>query len=155
VLGVEFHKHATGLFLSQHRYILNMLQEFGMQDSKFENKPLPPGLQLVSDKQSPSVDPTEYCRMVGKLIFLTTTRPDLAYVVGIVSQFISQPKEAHLAAVKHIFRYINKTVDYGINYSTGQDPNTTDFTDADWAQCLETRRSTSGYCFLMAGSAIT
>jgi hypothetical protein len=154
-LGVEFRKHSQGLFLSQHSYVLDMLREFGIHDSRFENVPLPSGLQLVSYMESPPVNTHEYCRMVGKLIFLTTTRPNLAHAVGTVSRFMSAPQEAHLAAVKHIFRYVHKTSDYGINYRTGHDPYATGFTDVDWAQCLETRRSTSRYYFLMAGSAIT
>jgi hypothetical protein len=125
-----------------------MLKEFGMQDSRFEHVLLPPGLQLVSDMDSPPADQTEYCRMVGKLIFLTTTKPDIAYAVGTVSRFMSCPQEVHLAVVKHILRYVHKTHDYGINYRNGHDLYATGFTDADWAQCLETRRSTRGTAFL-------
>jgi hypothetical protein len=104
---------------------------------------------------SPQVDPSHYCRIVGKLIFLTTTRPDLAYAVGTVSRYMSAPQQAHLDAINHILRYVHKTLDYGLNYKFGHSSLAEGFTDADWAQCLETRRSTSGYCFLMAGSAIT
>lgn len=74
-LGVEFTRTPNGMFLSQHQYVLEMLSEFHMQNSKPEHVPLTPGILLLTDMNSPLVDPNEYCRIVGKLIFLTTTRP--------------------------------------------------------------------------------
>jgi hypothetical protein len=91
---------------------------------------------------------------VGKFIFLTTTRPDLAYGVNIVSRYISSLQQPHLEVVKHILRYLRKTADYGLFYSTGHHP-IQGFTDADWASCPETRRSIGGYCFLIGGAFIT
>jgi hypothetical protein len=91
-LGVEFHRSPSGIFLTQKEYILSMLQEFGMQDSRIKHIPLPSGTVLLSNIDSPFVDPHEYCRIVGKLIFLTMTRPDLAYAVSFVSQYMSQPQ---------------------------------------------------------------
>jgi hypothetical protein len=116
--------------------------------------PLPPGLQLTSDMNSEPTNLHQFCKIVGKLIFLTTTRLDLSYAVSSVSRFMSAPQHAHLEAVRHILRYLIKTSDYGILYnSTGKNP-IKGYTDADWAACPETRRSTGGYMFSLAGGSI-
>jgi hypothetical protein len=154
-LGVEFNTFPTCIFFSQHQYSLDMLQEFGMKDSKPKHVPLPPDLSLTLDMNSPLTDPHEYYRIVGKLIFLTTTRPDLAYSVSLVSRFMAQPQLSHLDAVKHILRYVKKTADYGLFYSSEPTTLPLGCTDADSASCPETRRSTSGYAFTMAGASIT
>jgi hypothetical protein len=126
-----------------------------MLQSKPEHVPLPPGLQLMSDMNSEPADLHHYCKLVGKLIFLTTTRPDLSYVVSIISRYMFAPQQAHLEVVKHILRYLKKTCDYGILYqSQGKHP-IRDYTDADWAACPKTRRSTGGYLFSLAGGSIT
>lgn len=154
-LGVEFLHLPEGKFLHQTAYALQLLADYGMTDCRPNNVPLPAGIHLLSNMDSPPVDSTNYCQIVGKLIFLTTTRPDLAYSVGLVSRFMSKPQAAHLDAVHHILRYIKKTPKYGLFYASNDTKPVQGFTDADWAACHETRRSTGGYCFKLAGAAIT
>jgi hypothetical protein len=154
-LGIEFTTLPNGIFLSQREYILEMLAATNMQDCKHENVPLPPGLQLLSDMNSEPADIHNYCTIVGKLIFLTTTRPDIAYAVNSVSRYMSNPQAAHLNAVKHILCYLQKTLDYGLFYQCLQNNKVEGFTDADWASCPKTRRSTGGYLFTLFGAAIT
>jgi transposase InsO family protein len=102
-LGVEFRRLTDGNYhLTQQSYAEDILKEFGMLQSKPEHVPLPPGLQLMSDMNSELADLHHYCKLVGKLIFLTTTRPDLSYAVSIVSRYMSAPQQAHLEVVKHI-----------------------------------------------------
>jgi hypothetical protein len=153
-LGREFHRLPHSLFLTQQQYSTKMLQEFGMLESRGEYTPLPAGTILLTNMDSPLVDPHLYCHIVGKLIFLTTTRPDLAYTVSSVSRYMSQPQETHMAEVKHILRYIKHTIDYSLLYQPSGEQVVHGFTDADWAACPKTRRSTGGFCFTMAGSAI-
>lgn len=113
-LGVEFQTFPNGIFLNQTEYSLQLLRNHGMDDCRPEHIPLPSNLTLLSDMSSPPTDTTNYCTIVGKLIFLTTTRPDIAYVVSNVSRFMSHPQIAHLDAIFHILRYINKTTNYGL-----------------------------------------
>jgi hypothetical protein len=155
-LGVEFRRLTDGSYhLTQQSYAEDILKEFGMLQSKPEHVPLPPGLQLMSDMNSEPADLHHYCKLVGKLIFLTTTRPDLSYAVSTVSRYMSAPQQAHLEVVKHILRYLKKTCDYGILYqSQGKHP-IRGYTDVDWAACPETRRPTGGYLFSLAGGSIT
>jgi hypothetical protein len=88
-LGVKFHRLPNGLFLTQQQYSSNMFQEFEMLESRGEHTPLPASTVLFSDMHSPLVNSHLYCRMVGKLIFLTTTRPDLAYAVSSLSMYMA------------------------------------------------------------------
>jgi hypothetical protein len=152
---VEFQSLPDGIFLNQTEYSLQLLRDHGMDDCRPEHIPLPSGLTLLTDMGSPTTDTTNYCTIVGKLIFLTTTRPDIAYAVSNVSRFMSHPQIAHLDAVFHILRYIKKTANYGLFYARNDIKPLQGFTDADWASCTETRKSTGGYCFILAGSAIT
>ena len=154
-LGVEFKNTPEGLFLTQNQYAMDMIKDFGVENSKIEHIPLLASLILTSDMNSDLIDSHDYCRKVGKLIFLTTTRPDLAFAVSCFSRFMGKPQKSHLEAVHHIFCYINKPANFGLLYKSGQDYNIHDFEDADWASCPETRRSTGGYCFMMLGATIT
>jgi hypothetical protein len=121
-LGVEFQRHPHGFFLSQRDYVLQMLSDFNMQDCRPEHIPMSPGLPLVTDMDSPYTDPHHYSQIVEKLIFLTTTRPDIAYAVSNVSRYMSSPQHAHLNVVYHILRYLKKIVDYGLLYSRQPKP---------------------------------
>lgn len=135
-----------------------------MLDSKPAYTPLPEGLVLLNETNTEAVDSTMYSRLVGELIFLTNSRPDIAFAMGTVSRFMSKPQHAHLVAAKHILRYCNSTPNLGIAYM--RDPSATlegfssawriqGFTDSDWAADKQTRRSTGGYLMTLAGSPIS
>ncbi|CAM8968524.1 unnamed protein product [Rhodiola kirilowii] len=95
------------------------------------------------------VNPTYFKSIVGSLRYLTSTRPDIVYGVGIISRFMEQPKQSHLLVAKRILRYISGTSDYGIMYSHTEEFCLTGYTDSDWAGDVETRKSTSGYVFYL------
>jgi hypothetical protein len=103
-LGVQFHKLSNSIFLSQQDYALELLTDLNMLDCCLEHVSLPPGLILLIDMDSALVDPYLYSQIVGKLIFLTTTRPDIAYATSTVSRYMSFPQQAHMNAVYHILR---------------------------------------------------
>jgi hypothetical protein len=99
------------MFLSQQNYVLDLLAEFNMLRSKPKHVLLSPCTQLLSDMNSPLVDPNLYCRIVGKLILLRTTYPDLAYTISTISRYMSSPQQAHLDA-----HYLRKAADFGLFY---------------------------------------
>ena len=111
--------------------------------------------QLEPDMLAPPTDQALYQRMVGKLILLTPTRPDIAYAVRIVSRFMSKPQEPHARAVKHLYRYLRGTTDFALLYRRGEDLTLHGFTDADWAGDTHDRKSTTGYIFMIGSSPIT
>ena len=104
---------------------------------------------------SAPTDLHHYYKLVGKLIFLTTTCLDLSYVVSIVSWYMSAPQHAHLEVVKHILRFLKKTSYYSLLYQLQDKHPIQGYTDLDWAACPETRRSTSDYFFSLADDSIT
>lgn len=111
-LGVEFDRTPSGgLFLHLSTYTEALISKYNMQQCKREFTSLALGIILNADTCTPAVDPTLYCRAVGKLIFLTHTQPDISHAVGLVSRFMQHPQQAHWDAVSHILRYISSTSD--------------------------------------------
>ena len=105
-------------------------------------------LKLSRDKSGVSVDPTLYRSMIGSLLYLTASRPDICYSVGVCARYQSDPKESHITVVKRIIRYISGTLDYGIWYSKDTNISLASFSDANWAGNANDRKSTSGRFFI-------
>lgn len=154
-LGLEFLFLSEGILVTQRQYIRDMLCEFSLDQCRSVATPMTEKLKLTPDMQAPPADAQLYQRMVGKLIFLTNTRPDIAYPVSVVSRFMAHPQEPHLQAVKHIYRYLQGTIDFGLLYRQGEDDDLYGFTDADWAGDSYDRKSTTGYLFMMGSTPIT
>ncbi|CAM8948278.1 unnamed protein product [Rhodiola kirilowii] len=87
--------------------------------------------------------------MIGSLLYLTASRPDIAYAVGVCARYQADPKESHLLQVKRIIKYVCETVDFGIWYTKDTNPHLVGYCDADWAGNDEDRKSTSGGCFFL------
>ena len=93
--------------------------------------------------------------MIGSLMYLTNTRPDICFVVNTLSQFLRDPRNFHLIAAKHILRYLRGTVDYGLKYESNQKINLEGYVDSDWAGSAIDRKSTSGCCLSMGSGVIS
>ncbi|KAL3686253.1 hypothetical protein R1sor_004275 [Riccia sorocarpa] len=133
-----------GIFMSQRDFIKRLLEEEGMLECKAAATPMEEGLQLLSDTNEPEVDNFRYRRVVGKLLYVTHSRPDIAYAVGLVSRFVSRPTESHLDAVKRILRYLQGTMTHGILFRKRSTNQIHGYADADWGSDSKTRRSTTG-----------
>lgn len=138
-LGVEFTRTEHSMQLNQSKYISDLLTEQNMLDCKHASTPLPEGFSTQSETHTPTVDRTLYCQIVGKLLYLTNTRPDLSYAVGIVARFMSAPQQQHLDAVRHILRYLRGTMNHGLFYKAGAPVVLEGFTDSAYLDCVETR----------------
>ena len=103
----------------------------------------------------PLDNPTLYRQLVGSLIYLTMTRPDIAFAIHIVSQFMAAPRTIHFTAVLHIFCYIKDTLGHGLQFSSQSSLVLFGFSDADWASDPTYRRSTTGYCFYLGDALIS
>ena len=154
-LGVQFDRSDTGLHMHQRDYALSILRLFNMEDCKPSPTPLPEGLLLSKDSTTPPVDATLYRMLVGKLLFLTKTRPDLTQAVSVVSRFMHQPKEAHLQAAKHILRYVRRYPDLGLFFKQGEENRLHGYTDADYGQDIDDRISVGAYIFFLGNSPIS
>ncbi|XP_057864630.1 secreted RxLR effector protein 161-like [Cryptomeria japonica] len=111
--------------------------------------PMETGCKLVKVDESPLVDQHEYRSMIGSLLYLTTSRPDLIQAICLVSRYQSAPRESHLNDVKRIFKYIQGTLDFGLWYSKHDDFTLKGYTDANWGGCVDDQRSTSGATFFL------
>ena len=120
-LGLEVERTNEGLFLGQQKYAKDLLQRYEMLDCKPISTPMDPNVRLQEGKGKDLEDVTMYRQLVGSLIYLTLTRPDISYVVGVVSRYMSNPKKPHLDAVRRILRYVKGTINFGIQYNKTND----------------------------------
>ncbi|RVW43520.1 Retrovirus-related Pol polyprotein from transposon TNT 1-94 [Vitis vinifera] len=146
---------SSGVVLSQRKYALDILEETGMLDCKPVDTPMDPNVKLVPGQGEPLGDPGRYRRLVGKLNYLTITRPDISFPVSVVSQFLQSPCDSHWDAVIRILRYIKSTPGQGVLYENRGHTQVVGYTDADWAGSPTDRRSTSGYCVFIGGNLIS
>nr|CAN80475.1 hypothetical protein VITISV_027529 [Vitis vinifera] len=154
-LGLEITHSTDGLYITQAKYASNLLSQAGLIDSKTVDTPVELNAHLTPSGGKPLSNPSLYRRLVGNLVYLTVTRPDISYVVHRVSQYLSAPRSTHYAAVLRILRYLKGTLFHGLFYSAQSPLVLRAFSDADWAGDPTDRRSTTGYCFLLGSSLIS
>ncbi|KAH9796154.1 retrovirus-related pol polyprotein from transposon RE1 [Citrus sinensis] len=154
-LGMEVARNNTGISVSQRKYVIDLLKETGMIGCKPVDTPMDANLKLGDLKDSIPVERGRYQRLVGKLIYLSHTRPDIAFAVSVVSQFMHAPCEEHMEAVYRILRYLKGTPGKGLLFKKNEARSVEAFTDADWAGSIKDRRSTSGYCTFVWGNLVT
>ncbi|KAJ0781359.1 putative RNA-directed DNA polymerase [Helianthus annuus] len=167
-LGIEVLHHQKNVLLSQRKYILDILQRAGLSDCKPVNSPMSTSQVLTLDDSPLLSDPTKYRQIVGALQYSTLSRPDIAFAVNKVCQFMHAPTENHWSAVKRILRYLKGTSDLGLlirhNSSSllhaftdahWQDTVINAFSDSDWAGCPVDRRSTGGFAVYLGSNLIS
>lgn len=154
-LGIEVARSKHGIFLSQRKYVLDLLAETGMLDCKPVDTPIEQNHRLGLFPDQVPTHKERYQRLVGRLIYLSHTRPDIAYAVSVVSQFMHSPSEAHMDAVTRILRYLKMAPGRGLVFSKNGHLNVEGYTDADWAGSITDWRSTSGYFTFVGGNLVT
>jgi hypothetical protein len=154
-LGIEVIKSPKGIWLLQRQYALNKLVEYGMTSCKPISIPLEQNVKLSAYEGDFVEDITMYRRIAGSLIYMTITRPNLSYAVGVASQFMQTPRKPHLDVVKRILRYIKHTLQCGIFYEAKSQLQVHGYIEADWASNVSDRRSTSGFMFSFESGAIS
>ncbi|KAL9256688.1 Retrovirus-related Pol polyprotein from transposon RE1-like protein [Drosera capensis] len=152
-LGLEVEKSDQGYFVSHKGYARKLLERFNMGESKDKATPMEPYLKLKKDEGKPLKDLKKFRQLVGSLIYLTITRPEISYSVSVVSQFMQNPNDKHLDVAKMILRYVKRSINHGLWYKDGDRYVLSGSIDADWAGDPNDSHSMSGYCF-NTGSAI-
>jgi hypothetical protein len=154
-LGFEIHQWREGTFLCQAKYIKDMLKKFDMNNAKPYKFPMDSKADLHLDPDGKEVDQKLYRSMIGSLLYLCASRPDIMFSVGMCARFQSSPRESHETAVKRILRYLLDTPNYGLWYPHGTSFDLVGYSDADWAGCKMDRKSTSGTCQFLGRSLVS
>ncbi|GJU25848.1 retrovirus-related pol polyprotein from transposon TNT 1-94 [Tanacetum coccineum] len=148
-LGLQIKQLEDDVFFNQSKYIKEILKKFGLEDVNPIKTPMSSETKLTRDKDGESVDDTKYYGMIGSLLYLTASRPDIMFNVCLCPRFQEAPKTSHLEAVKRIFRYIKGTTHLGLWYPKGTGIETIVYANFDHAGDYVDRKSTSGVCTFM------
>ena len=154
-LGLEVSHSQVGISLCQKHYCLSLLSETGYLGCKPAQTPLDPVARLHHDASATYPDAAAYRRLVGKLLYLTSTRPDITFATQQLSQFMAAPTMTHYRAATRLLRYLKGCPGRGLLFHRDSEVQLLGFSDADWAGCPDTQRSVTGYCFLLGSSLIS
>ncbi|KAJ9542658.1 hypothetical protein OSB04_029164 [Centaurea solstitialis] len=154
-LGIQVKQNPDGIFINQSKYIKDMLKKFKMTDCSPIKTPMPTGNLLGPDLAGKPVDQKIYRSMIGSLLYLTATRPDIMFATCFCARFQANPKESHLAAVKRILRYLKGTPELGLWYPKDSSFELISFTDSDYGGCKLDRKSTSGSCQFLGDKLVS
>jgi hypothetical protein len=154
-LGFQVKQLQEGTFISQTKYIQDILTKFGMKDANPIKTPMGTNGHLDLDTGGKSVDQKVYRSMIGSLLYLCASRQDIMLSVCMCARFQADPKEVHLRAVKRIMRYLVYTPKFGLWYPKGSTFHLIGYSDADWAGCKIDRKSTSGTCQILGRSLVS
>ncbi|CAA7043512.1 unnamed protein product [Microthlaspi erraticum] len=154
-LGLEIARNEDGIFLCQRKYALDIITECGLLGARPSVVPMEQKHHLTDATNAYFPEPERYRRIVGRLIYLTLTCPDLAYTVHILSQFMQAPRQSQWEAALRVVRFLKGAPSQGILFRSNSAISLEAFSDADYASCLTTRRSLTGYVMLLGGSPIS
>ncbi|KAJ9541354.1 hypothetical protein OSB04_027860 [Centaurea solstitialis] len=154
-LGLQIKQSEKGIFINQGKYVLDMLKKFDLTSCTPMKTPMATPLSLDEDSKGKPGDVTLYRGMIGSLLYLTASRPDIMYSTCLCARYQAEPKESHLTAVKRIFRYLKGTPNLGLWYSKDSGFDLTTYSDSDFAGCKIDRKSTTGGCHLLGGKLVS
>ena len=131
------------------------MKKFGLESTSSVRTPISPNVKLNVDLLGENVDSSLYRSMIGSLLYLTASRPDISYSVGMCSRYQANPKESHMIALKRIIKYVKTTADFGVRYNKDTNDVLAGYFDVDWARNADDRKSTSGDCFYVGNNLVS
>jgi hypothetical protein len=153
-LGIQVKQTKQDTFVHQAKYTKDLMKKFNMAELNPVSTPMSSTASLGPDEDGEAVDQREYMSMIGSLMYLTTTWPDIQFVVGLCTRFQSSPRSSHRTAVQRVLRYLKHTLEFGIWYSASSSLDLVGFSDADFVGCVIDRKSTSGTCHSLGSSLV-
>ncbi|KAI5348631.1 hypothetical protein L3X38_001518 [Prunus dulcis] len=154
-LGMGVTQTEGSIFIHQKKYALTLLDKFGLKDCKSVSTPVVATDKLKREDGSDTADESLFRKIVGSLLYLTATRPDIMFSACLLARFMHNPSKMHYGAAKRVLRYIQGTIDYGIEYVTGKSALLVGYCDSDWSGSEEDMKSTSGYAFSFGSGAFS
>ena len=131
------------------------MKKFGLESASSVKISMSPNVKLTIDLLGKSVDPSLYRSMIGSLFYLTTSKPDISYSVGVCARYQANPKESHMTTLKRIIKYVKTTTEFGVWYNKDTSDVLAGYFDADWAGNVNDRKSTLGGCFYMGNNLVS
>ena len=131
------------------------MKNFGLEFASSVRTPMSPNVKFTVDLLGKSVDPSLYRSMIGSLFYLTASRPAISYSVGVCARYQANPKESYMTALKKIIKYVKTTVKFGVWYNNDTSDVLAGYSDADWAENADDRKSTSGGCFYVGNNLVS
>ena len=153
-LGIEIKQGQSEIFICQQKYANEILKKFQMEGCKSVSTPMCQKVKLFKDDEA-KVDESHYRSLIGCLMYLTATRPDILYAVNVLSRFMNCATETHFKAAKRVLRYIKGTLSFGIKFCSSHNFELQGYADSDWAGSLDDLKSTSGFCFCFRSGIFT
>uniref|UniRef100_A0ACD5TPR3 Uncharacterized protein n=1 Tax=Avena sativa TaxID=4498 RepID=A0ACD5TPR3_AVESA len=153
-LGIEVFSISDGFYISQEKYIQDLLACAALGDERTVETPMELNVQLRASDGDPLPDPTRYRHLVGSLVYLVVTRPDISYHVHILSQFVSAPTLVHYSHLLHVLRYLRGTSTHRLFFPRSSSFQLQAYSDTTWGSDPADRRSLSAYCVFLGGSLI-
>jgi hypothetical protein len=154
-LGLQIKQSEKGIFISQGKYVSDMLKKFDLTSCSSMKTPMAPPLTLDKDSLGKSVNVTLYRGMIGSMLYLKASRPDIMYSTCLCTLYQADPKESHLTDVKRIFRYLKGTPNLGLWYPKDSGFDLIAYSDSNFSGCKLDRKSTTGGCQLLGGKLIS
>ena len=154
-LGLQVNQNDEGIFISQRKYTKELIAKFCPEKTKSLRIPMSTSSQITLDEEGEPVNPTAYRGIIGSLLYLTASRPDISYAVGVCARFQANPKKSHMEAARRIVRYLKATESLGIWYPKSDGISLSGFSDSDFGGCRIDRKSTSGTCQFLGHKLIS
>jgi hypothetical protein len=153
-LGLQIIQSKRGVFIHHSKYVKDILKRFQLEDCKPVSTPMTIGCKLSKDDESKVVDPKHCISIIGSLLYVTASRPNVKQVVGMVARFQTAPKERHVQTVKRIFRYLKGPIDLGLWYPSKDSFTLKAYSNVDWAGSVDEKKITSGGALFLGESLV-
>ena len=154
-LGLQIRQQDSGIFLSQFKYAKNLVKKFGLESASFVRTPMSPNVKLTVDLLSKSVDSSLFRNMIGSLFYLTSSRLDISYSVGMCARYLANPKKFHMIALRRVIKYVKTTSDFGVWYNKDIDDVLAGYFVVDWAGNADDKKNTLEGCFYVGNNLVS